>query len=169
MQRFIGTKLINAIPMTRIEYHNLMGWRLPLDENGGDDGYLVEHVDGGKANTTLYAGYVSWSPKEVFDKSYRDIDVGMTFGDAVAALKLGNKVARRGWNGRGMWLILVPGTQGAKLKEGTVYHHHLNSDSCDILPHIDMWTTNSEGRRAMLPGWLASQSDMISEDWVIVD
>jgi len=39
---------------------------------------------------------------------------------------------------------------------------------CEILPHIDMWTTNAQGRRAMLPGWLASQTDMLSEDWEIV-
>jgi len=32
-----------------------------------------------------------------------------------------------------------------------------------------MWTTNAEGRRAMLPGWLASQTDMLAEDWQIIE
>jgi hypothetical protein len=54
------------------------------------------------------------------------------------------------------------------LKEGTPYHDALQTDSCEILPHIDMWTVDSNGRQAMLPGWLASQTDMLSEDWYIV-
>ena len=43
---------------------------VPSDENPSDDGYLVEYVDGGLANTDNYEGYVSWSPKDVFEKSY---------------------------------------------------------------------------------------------------
>lgn len=56
--------------MTRQEYNDFRGWKLPDDENGNDTGYLVEYIDGGKANTEHYAGYVSWSPSEVFEKSY---------------------------------------------------------------------------------------------------
>lgn len=92
----------------------------------------------------------------------------MNFGLAIEALKQGNKVARAGWNGKGMWLILVPGTPDAQLRPGTPYHTALGQESCEILPHIDMWTTNANGRRAMLPGWLASQSDMLADDWVEV-
>ena len=91
------------------------------------------------------------------------------FGEAIRRLKDGRKVARRGWNGKGMWLIHVPGTPSAQLREGTPYAKALvGQETCEILPHIDMWTTNAEGRRAMLPGWLASQSDMLSTDWVEV-
>ena len=103
----------------------------------------------------------------------------MNFGEAIEALKLGRKVARQGWNGKGMWLILVPGTNPAKLYPGSVYHKALLNEfeltattdeiQSEILPHIDMWTINSRGRRAMLPGWLASQSDMLAEDWVVVE
>lgn len=93
----------------------------------------------------------------------------MNFGQAIDALKAGSKVARQGWNGKGMWLILVPGTEEAQLREGTPYQAALNQNSCEILPHIDMWTINASGRRAMLPGWLASQSDMLADDWVIVE
>lgn len=91
------------------------------------------------------------------------------FGNALRCLKAGQKVARTGWNGKGMWLVLVPGTPSAELRPGTPYSNALNSTHCEILPHIDMWTVNAEGRRAMLPGWLASQSDMLSDDWVVVD
>lgn len=89
------------------------------------------------------------------------------FGEAIRRLKDGRKVARSGWNGKGMWLVLVPGTPVAELREGTPYEKALRGQAvhCEILPHIDMWTTNSEGRRAFLPGWLASQTDMLANDW----
>jgi hypothetical protein len=169
MKRYIGTKLINAKPMTRQAYNDFRGWTLPSDENGADEGYIVEYVDGGKGNTDHYAGYVSWSPADVFDRAYRPCD-GMTFGHAIESLKAGQKVARKGWNGKGMWLILVPGRLNVKVQAGTPYGNVINpSTAIEILPHIDMWTTNSQGRRAMLPGWLASQTDMLSEDWEIVE
>ena len=168
MNRYLGTKLINAKPMNRAEYNALRGWAVPADENPDDAGYLVEYIDGGKANHPDFAGYISWSPADVFDRAYRPV-VGMSFGDAIAALKAGQKVARTGWNGKGMWLILVAGTPNAALREGTPYREALGQESCEILPHIDMWTTNAEGRRAMLPGWLASQTDMLADDWQIVE
>ena len=90
------------------------------------------------------------------------------FGWAISRLKQGKKVARKGWNGKGMWLILVPGQKEVQLKEGTPYYKALGETSIEILSHIDMWTINAEGRRAMLPGWLASQSDMLAEDWFVI-
>jgi len=92
----------------------------------------------------------------------------MNFGYALDALKNGKKVARAGWNGKGMWLILVPGRSGVETTSGSAYHN-AGIEVTDILPHIDMWTTNADGRRAMLPGWLASQTDMLADDWNIVD
>ena len=167
MKQHIGTKMVNATPMNRAEYNEFRGWLLPADENGADEGYLVEYLDGGEPNTSHYAGYVSWSPKAQFDAAYRPT-AGMNFGLAIEAMKHGYKVSRAGWNGKGMWLVLVPGTKAAQLREGTPYRDATGLDSCEILPHIDMWTVNAEGRRAMLPGWLASQSDMLADDWSIV-
>jgi len=91
----------------------------------------------------------------------------MDFGEAIRALKAGSRVSRAGWNGKGMWLILVPGTPAVQPREGTIYAK-AGIEVCDILPHIDMWTVNADARRAMLPGWLASQSDMLAEDWETV-
>ena len=48
MKKYIGKKEINAVHMNRLEYNNLRGWKLPEDENGTDEGYLVEYIDGGK-------------------------------------------------------------------------------------------------------------------------
>lgn len=167
-KQFIGTKIVIALAMTRLAYNDYRGWALPADENGEDEGYLVEYTDGGAPNHPDHAGYISWSPKEQFDNAYRPIS-GMSFGLAIEALKLGKRVARAGWNGKGMWLVLVPGTPSAQLREGSPYHSALGLPECEILPHIDMWTTNAQGRRAMLPGWLASQTDMLADDWQLID
>lgn len=144
--RYIGTKEVVAWPA----------------EKDGAEGYGVKYAD----------GYISWSPKAAFDEAYRTSEPGMeqalNFGDALHYLKLGKKVARAGWNGKGMWLIMVPGTIDAKLNDGTPYQRALDSNICEILPHIDMWTVNAKGRRAMLQGWMASQTDMLSEDWLVL-
>ncbi len=73
MKKYVGMKIINAKPMSRAEYNIFRGWQLPADENGSDEGYLVEYIDGGKANTEQYKGYVSWSPKDVFERAYKEI------------------------------------------------------------------------------------------------
>lgn len=168
MKKFIGTKIVGLSEMNRLEYTDYRGWDLPVDEDGSDEGYLVEYSDGGKANDSRHEGYISWSPKDVADKHYRPVD-NLTFGMAVEAAKLGHKISRKGWNGKGMWVIFNPGSLGQThaMFEGSVYKNH-GVDECEILPHFDMYTVNASGRRAMLPGWLASQTDMLSSDWGIV-
>lgn len=170
MSSYIGVKLINARPMNRVDYNNLRGWKLPEDENGLDDGFLVEYIDGGKTNTEMYTGYVSWSPKDVFEKAYKKT-TGMTFGLAIEALKKGLKVSRVGWNGKGMYLWLMP---SAEVKAEWCKELHLkelaeqNGGSILALGSIRMYTHDSTGRKAILTGWLASQSDMLAEDWEII-
>ena len=71
MIHYVGTKEIRATPMSRRDYNDLRGWTLPEDEDGDDEGYLVEYVDGGKANVEGFRGYISWSPKDVFERAYQ--------------------------------------------------------------------------------------------------
>ena len=68
-----GTKRVYAKPMNRAEYNAYRGWEVPADENPADDGYLVEYVDGGRGNDSRHAGYISWSPKDVFERSYKEV------------------------------------------------------------------------------------------------
>ncbi len=70
---YTGTKDVFARPMTRAEYNVYRGWELPADEDGNDKGYLVEYVDGGKSNHPAHAGYISWSPADVFARAYSPI------------------------------------------------------------------------------------------------
>ena len=71
---YLGTKVVRAVAMNRATYNDYRGWQLSVDEDGNDNGYLVEYVDGGAANVPGHTGYVSWSPRDVFEKSY---DVGL--------------------------------------------------------------------------------------------
>lgn len=74
MERYIGVKAIKAKPMNLQEYHDYRGWDLPKNENGLDEGYLVEYADNRIFNHPNHAGYISWSPKEVFEQAYRKTD-----------------------------------------------------------------------------------------------
>ena len=148
MKTYIGVKLIQAKPAQK---HTCT----TTDCAEGIEGYKVvyEQPDG--------STYESWSPKDVFEESYR-VTSGMTFGLSIEALKKGYKVARSGWNGKGMWLILQTGSE-VTLRDGTCYHKaglkHVKID-----PHIDMFTAAG----TMQPGWLASQADILADDWQII-
>ena len=155
MCEFFGTKRVKARPMTRGEYNKFRLWALPADEDETDDGYLVEYLDGGEPNIVGHAGYVSWSPRAQFENAYRPV-TAMNFGHALDALKEGERVARPGWNGKGMWLMLI--------RDWTV-HVDYSSDVEGLLPIP--WIGMRTADRCLGP-WLASHTDMLAEDWSIV-
>lgn len=66
-------KRVIPTPMNRLAYNIYRGWDLPEDEDGSDEGYLVEYLDGGKPNDNRHDGYISWSPKEQFDNGYTSV------------------------------------------------------------------------------------------------
>jgi len=161
MKLHIGTKQVTATPMIRAAYNAYRGWTLPADEDGSDAGYLVEYLDGGKPNDSRHAGYISWSPKEQFDNAYRPVD-GMSFGLAIDALKQGKMVARAGWKGKGMWLKLV--TVGSYDVGCDTVGQQPDGPRIYLLPWIGMKTADNK----FVP-WLASQTDMMADDWQIVE
>ena len=71
-KRYVGTKTIDARPMTRGEYNAYRTWTPPEGEDQSTAGYLVEYVDGGAANDSRHVGYISWSPADVFERSYKE-------------------------------------------------------------------------------------------------
>ena len=95
-----------------------------------------------------------------------------TFGEAIRRLKAGQKVARKGWNGKGMFIYLTTGTivPAVSMKPETA--NHLFRDrllECDetvcINSHIDMKSADG----TIVIGWLASQTDMLAEDWIVAE
>lgn len=171
MKQYIGVKIINASPMNRAEYNKIRGWEIPANENPIDEGYLVEYTDGGKSNVDGYTGYVSWSPKDVFERAYRSAD-GLSFGLAIEAAKKGEKVSRAGWNGKEMFVVYMPAlylppfnsqTPGAKVNDRTA--KYIGEDvPLDSQPYFAMKTANNKWQ----PGWLPSQSDILADDWYVV-
>ena len=161
MNRYIGTKAINAKPMSRQAYNDLRGWVVPADENPADDGYLVEYIDGGQANHPDYEGYISWSPKDVFERAYRRSD-NLTFGEALELLKAGKKAARAGWNGKGMFVFLVPGSN-FKVNRPPLLGIYPEGTEINYRPHIDL-----KGADGSVSTWAPSVSDSLAEDWMEV-
>lgn len=87
----------------------------------------------------------------------------MDFGSALTALKFGGRVARAGWNGRSMFLFLVPGST-FRVSRPPLLGIYPEGHLVDYRPHIDMKTANNE----VVP-WVASQSDLLEDDWVTVE
>lgn len=165
MENYLGVKRIKARPMNRLEYNEYRNWELPKDENGSDEGYLVEYMDSPDSNHPDHGGYISWSPKEVFDAAYRKTEA-MTFGLAIEALKKGLKVARKGWNGKGMYAVLMPGyPDGIEVNEITQKQHNLKEgDKLIFRPYFQLYTAQKD-----VAMWSPSGSDSLAEDWLIVE
>lgn len=160
MKQYIGTKMIKAEPALRattvtgekiivsVDYPLDRAWVLEV-------GYRVVYED----------GYESWSPEDVFEKAYRETN-GMNFGLAIEAAKMGHKITRRGWNGKGMWVVYRTGypegipcnkntAEAVGIPEGTLFK---------VRPYLQMKCVDDSFQM-----WLASQSDILADDWEIVD
>ena len=137
MKKYIGTKIIEAEPMSRSH------------GDKAEDGYKVRYPD----------GYESWSPKDVFEEAYRPTDC-MSFGLAIEAMKKGKKVARRGWNGKNQHIELATRIS-YMTSEGVfadVEHEAIGNKAIAFC-----------GTSGVQMGWLASQADMLADDWEVVE
>jgi hypothetical protein len=96
----------------------------------------------------------------------------VSFSLALDALKEGKRIARSGWNGKGMWLCLSGPLQGQPVDSEKVWSPHCRKFAesqignwVRVLPTINMKTADGH----ILMGWLASQTDLLSDDWVILN
>jgi len=111
-----------------------------------EEGYKVIYED----------GYESFSPKDVFEKAYRHTD-NMSFGLAIEALKKGFRVFRSGWNGTGIFIELQKPDKNSKMTSPYIF---INTTG--------LRTNNPDAPKSLVP-WLASQTDMLADDWIIVE
>ena len=149
MQKYIGTKIIEAVPAIRKGgkvYEE--GWPIPKSMDPTEEGYKVRYPD----------GYESWSPKGVFEEAYRPTDC-MSFGLAIEAMKKGKKVARRGWNGKNQHIEVA--TRISYMAAAGVFvnveHEAIGNKAIAFC-----------GTSGVQMGWLASQADMLADDWEVV-
>lgn len=163
MEKYLGVKIIKAEPCSQDQYAGAKNKGDLSKQSGGvdKDGYKVVYED----------GYISWSPKEVFDKAYRRLD-NLTFGLAIEALKLGKMVYCKGWNGIGLFIFkqipanigldIIPNMQSVpeSVKETMMSREqHLNyRNQCVIV--------DSDGN---VDNWSPSISDCFAEDWCVIE
>lgn len=156
MEQYIGTKMIQAEPAWRITDRTGHRYIQTKDvnaccENGSkiEDGYRVVYED----------GYESWSPKEVFEAAYRPIS-GINFGLAIEAAKQGKKISRKGWNGRGQYVELASNISYKNTGNEIINAEHKAIGNAALA---------FVGTSGVQLGWLASQADMLADDWYIVE
>lgn len=190
MKKFIGTKMLLAVAMTLGDYNIKRGWTIPENEDPNREGYLVEYplVGDDKPNHVDHYGYISWSPKEAFESAYRET-TGMNFGLAIEAAKQGKLIARSGWNGKGMFVFLRPSDKLSiemivnkvkSLPESLKKHYQgqfawTQNEATDgngpdnSFVEFNSYFCMKAADGSIVNGWLASQTDMLAEDWLIVE
>lgn len=113
--------------------------------------------------------YAYLNPKHVFERKYKPVKYwGLSFGEAIDAIKAGHRVTRPGWNGKGMWLCLGKGNPA--LAAVQFWNPHTrefaeeNGGKAPVLPYIIM--KNAVGEVVM--GWTPTGQDALAEDWVLI-
>ena len=150
MKQYIGTKLIEAEPAYRVDGKTVQPTTWPIPEGSkAEEGYAVRYPD----------GYMSWSPKAVFEEAYRPTD-NLNFGLAIEAAKKGKKISRAGWNGKGQYVQLATCISYTDPAGAVVNAEH---------KAIGNQALAFEGTSGVQLGWLASQADMLADDWTIVE
>ena len=161
MKKYIGTTVVDATTAWRVDGKvYLKDEAVPRSMNR-EDGYKVVYED----------GYESWSPKDVFEKAYHEIEV-MDFGGAMHCLKAGLAVRRTGWNGKGMFVVKqIPCTIGTNIIPGM---QSLPQSAKDIImkreePHIDytdqLLLIQESGRA---DAWTGASSERGADEWEVV-
>jgi hypothetical protein len=156
LKRYAGSRMIDAKPMTRGEYNALREWELPENENAEDEGYLVLRQRQGD-------DYLTWVPKEIFEEEYQSCEEGLPFSIVLdQVLHHGARASRKGWNGKKMFIFLVPGSEFEVSREPLL---SILGEKTKVKyrGHIDMKTADG----SIVP-WIASQSDLQESDWTFV-
>ena len=91
-------------------------------------------------------------------KSYNN-----TFGETIDLLRQGYIAQRKGWNGKNMFIYVEEGKVMPDLREPL--KSWSNREAIEVLPHFNMVNAKSQ----LVVGWLASQEDMLSDDWTIAE
>lgn len=167
MKQYICTKVIYAVPVKMV---NGCPWPegLPLPEVEQrceqedcccHDNLELDIRDGYMFTTSRDDRYPQYMNAEEFEQMCRSTD-RLSFGDALEAAKQGKKIARHGWNGKSQYVELATSISYVNADNGIVNVLHSNIGS-KALAFV--------GTSGVQLGWLASQADMLADDWYIVE
>jgi len=176
LKSYISHKTVMAEPMSRKEAERKGLVRDPEPVEAKDEpGYRVVYKD----------GYESWSPKEAFEDGYTSNEIKkdeddsaqktFDFGVAIRCLKDGHKVARKGWNGKNMYLVLVEPTNDMSCDSVSIFEDiakpltNYPESPCGKYVPTDSYIVMRTAQKTAQPGWLASQADMLATDWMLVN
>lgn len=164
MKKYIGTKQVEAEPMTMGQAYEkgfLQAGRVPSETEQNKPGYHVKYAD----------GYESWSPAEPFEKAYRESG-DIPFGVAIEVLLQGGAIRRKGWNGKGLFVIkqipahiesdVIPKMQS--LPQAAKDRIMRTKGFIDYTSQCLIYNENT-GRA---DSWVPSISDVFAQDWEIV-
>lgn len=164
MSKFIGTKIVDAVPGMMVngcywpeglplpeqkEIHAVCDPNACIPQTVTEEGYFYVSDN----------GYTRWASKEDFEKQFRPAE-NMSFGQAIEAAKQGKQIARRGWNGKGQFVELA-----SCVSYIDPYGNKVNADHAAAGNRAFAFV----GTSGVQLGWLASQADMLAEDWYIVE
>lgn len=154
---YTGNINVKAEPAWKIQ-HGLMpavvvekDTKIPsiLDGAPKQDGYSVTMSDGNK----------TWVERKVFEEIFQETVPSMDFGQAIAAVREGKRIARRGWNGKNQYVELATNISYKRWAGEIVNVNH------DAIGSAALAFVGTSGVQL---GWLASQADMLADDWYIV-
>lgn len=165
MKKYIGTKVVKAERMNELTATEKGFARSNEDKHEWREGYHVQYINPDGST------YDSWSPKDMFENAYREVGT-VNFGGAIDLLKAGLAVRRKGWNGKGMFIVkqvpshitgdIIPNMQSLPPSAKVILMKREN-------PHIDytnqMLIINPDGRA---DSWVPSSSDIFANDWEVV-
>lgn len=146
MEKYIGTKIVYSQPITFNDFQQ---------KKYGDQAHMIKPEDELGYMVVYEDGYTSWSPRSAFEAAYRRTN-GMNFGLAIEALKKGYIVRRKGWNGKGIFIELQVPDKNSKMTHPYIY-----------IDTTGLQTDNPDAPKNRVP-WIASQTDMLADDWEIV-
>ena len=155
MKQYIVTEVVKAWPAYQCNRKGYLPKYVSVDGvippgSEPEEGYQAECSD----------GIVRWFPKDRFEAMYREAK-DMSFGMAIEAMKKGKRVARAGWNGKGMYVFLADGVEFSTMADMSEF----GEDEVYVSDTLVLRTA----QKTLQPGWLASQSDMLADDWYIVE
>lgn len=179
MPRYKSHKIVWALKIKAIEIQKASEYPMLLMPE--EPGYAPVKVSGGWINKhnpqtggyyVVYEdGYTSWSPAEAFEKGYTAVDTFIavetswagSFQAALTHLKQGGRAARSGWNGKGMFVFLVPGSTFA-VSRAPLLGIFSEGTPIDYRPHIDI-----KGVDGAISTWVPSIGDVLADDWLTLD
>lgn len=170
MKIYICTKIISAVPVKMV---NGVPWpeglplpkvpKIPETEDCCCNVGVGPSVEDGYMYTTSPDDkYPQFMSKDEFERMCRSAE-NMTFGDALTVLKRGGRVARKGWNGKGMYVFLADDVEFST--EADISEFENAEDGVHVSEVMVLRTAQG----ALQPGWLATQSDILADDWCIVE